>query len=130
MTVQAPEHNITTVLLEQICARPTAASADWESVRDDELEIWTEGGRVPFMGREEHHVTVEPCGGGRDAAKAYRLALYDGLGQRVSTSDLRVICLYEKGRKGWVQSSGARIRDVDEWRWNLDYEYAQWPPVG
>lgn len=121
------------MLVEQVCARPTVDSEndiDINDLADDELTIWTEAERIPFMGRQEHHVTVEACGGGRSAAKAYRLALYDGLGERVSTSDLRVICLYEKHRKGWVQSSGGRIRDVDEWRWNLNDEYARWPDIG
>lgn len=123
---------MTTVLVEQICARPEVAfdgEVDWSTLRADQMTVWTVPGRaVPFRGTAQHHATADPCGGGRSAAKAYRLALYNTAGERVSTSSLRVLCMYEPGKAGWVLSPAADIDDVDEWRWMLREKQREDPP--
>ncbi|GMK59779.1 hypothetical protein CspeluHIS016_0803850 [Cutaneotrichosporon spelunceum] len=133
VSVQARAMNVTSVLVEQICARPEVAftgdSVDWNTLRADQMTTWTvPGNAIPFAGTAQHHATTEPCYGVRSAAKAYRLALYNKEGERVSTSGLRVLCMYETGKSGWVLSPAADINDVDEWRWMLMNKQPEEPP--
>ncbi|BEI85667.1 hypothetical protein CcaverHIS002_0510680 [Cutaneotrichosporon cavernicola] len=132
VTKQARAMNVSTILVEQICARPEVAlngEADWNTLRADQMKVWTVPGRaIPFRGTAQHHATAEPCGGGRSAAKAYRLALYNKDGERVSTSNLRVLCMYEPGKRGWVLSPAVDVEDVDEWRWMLMEKQPEEPP--
>lgn len=122
MVEQAKSLNVTLVVIEQVCARPSKATQDWTGdIKMSDLEIWPMQVELEFTGEVGHeYITPVPaCAGSRSAAKAYRLALFDGLGERVSTSDLRTLCIYEQGRKGFVAAPAAHVRDVDEWRWNL-----------
>lgn len=110
-------------LTQQICARPSVSSVEWsDNLTEPELETWAApASSIPFTGSSAtpYNVTMGGCGGSRSAAKAYRVALYDGAGERVSTSDLRVLCIYEAGEEGSVSRSAVDIHDLDEWRWLL-----------
>ncbi|RSH81992.1 Vacuolar protein sorting-associated protein 62 [Apiotrichum porosum] len=123
ISVQAEPLNVTSVVVEQICARPSVSSVEWsDNLTEPELETWAApASSIPFTGSSAtpYNVTMGGCGGSRSAAKAYRVALYDGAGERVSTSDLRVLCIYEAGEEGSVSRSAVDIHDLDEWRWLL-----------
>lgn len=98
-------------------------AADTLELDDDELETWatsTPRGTLPYTGAGHYTgAHLDGCDGSRSAAKAYRLALLDDEGERVSTSPLRVVCVYEEGEVGRVSRSAVDVRDVDEWRWWL-----------
>jgi len=120
---------VTRVVVEQVCARPHGNGARFNSAnasstfKESDLEIWS------MMGPDEefhpdpahqYHATAPACGGSRSAAKAYRLALRNADGERVSTSPLRTLCIYKPGEDGWDDAHAGHINDLDEWRWDLD----------
>ncbi|KAL1405942.1 Vacuolar protein sorting-associated protein 62 [Vanrija albida] len=125
VTTQAEKLNVTTVVIEQVCARPRAANFKpdedpWATALDEkDLDIWVQGETIQYRGLEQHSGFLPACDGSRSVAKAYRISLWDDDGYHVSTSGLRVICIYEEGRPGYVVSGGAHVEDLDEWRWWL-----------
>lgn len=86
---------------------------------EKDLDVWLMSETVQYRGREQHSGSLPACDGSRSVAKAYRISLWDDKGYHVSTSGLRVICIYEEGRPGYVVSGGAHVDDLDEWRWWL-----------
>lgn len=113
---QAEDLNITSVLLEQVCTRPskTASSRDPWSVAPLEVRD-----RLPFdRDGKQYTMTAARCDGGRSAAKGYRVALFRG-DERISTSPVRVLCVYDDDQGAYIDSPGVDVMDWDEWRWKL-----------
>lgn len=126
---QAEILNVTTIVVEQVCARPNIASQAWaETLTYDDLEIWPMSSEIAYRGADQYRTTMAPCDGSRSAAKAYRLVMRDRDGDHVSTSPVRVLCIFEEGRDGWIPSSAAKVEDLDEWRWNLFLEHPKPEP--
>lgn len=128
---QAELLNVSTIVVEQVCARPRVAAASWDQpLSTSDLDIWATRpvNELPFAGATQYATTMAPCDGSRSAAKAYRLVMKTADGEHISTSPIRVLCIYEDGRGGWIPSSGAHIDDVDEWRWNLYNEHPKPKP--
>ncbi|EJT50240.1 protein-vacuolar targeting-related protein [Trichosporon asahii var. asahii CBS 2479] len=80
---QAQDLNVTHVLLEQVCTRPSMGASARDPYSVAPLEVHD---RLPFDPEDRfYEATAARCEGGRSAAKGYRLALYRGE-ERVSTS--------------------------------------------
>lgn len=113
---QAQDLNVTHVLLEQVCTRPSMGASARDPYSVAPLEVHD---RLPFDPEDRfYEATAARCEGGRSAAKGYRLALYRGE-ERVSTSPVRVICVYDEGQGAYIDSPGVDVMDWDDWRWKL-----------
>lgn len=113
---QAQDLNVTDVLLEQVCTRPSQGASSRDPWSVAPLEVRD---RLPFNPDDQfYEATAARCEGGRSAAKGYRLALYRG-DVRVSTSPVRVICVYDDDQQAYIDSPGVNVMDWDEWRWKL-----------
>jgi hypothetical protein len=104
-------------------------AGNWSyTLPESELDVWSlMSPEIPFDPNTatQYAATVPACEGTRSAAKAYRLALRNADGDRVSTSPLRTICIHTPGSRGWKNAPAADVRDVDEWRWNLTKKASQ-----